>query len=508
MMLNLQNWIAVCRKATGQSRSASAGITHVTEYNSTGSDIRLQAVMNAAVDGIITITDRGIIESTNPAAEQLFGYSAAEMAGRNVSMLMPSPFREEHDGYLSEYVRTGERRIIGIGREVKARRKDGSLIPLYLSVSEVNFDGRRIYTGFLHDLRGLKQAEERATELGQILEGALNEIYVVDAETLSFLFVNRGALENTGYTAEEVSRLTPVAIQQDFQEDQFRRMTAPLIGQDQTVVQYETNHKRSDGTKYNALVRLQAAEWNERPALVAVVQDVSELRTAQQRLLQSERLAAIGQMVTGLAHESRNALQRARACIDLLTLDLDGQDEQLALTDKISRALSDLQRNYEEVQNYAAPIVLERRHVDLNSLWEKIWSDLAAVRGDRDFKLVIQSGYVPPRLSLDEHRMGQLSRNIMENSLAACQDPGVIEVSYAPAELLDRPGVRISFTDNGPGFTVESAEQVFQPFYTTKQKGTGLGMAIASRIVEAHGGVIARGKPERGAEIIIELPVE
>ena len=480
----------------------------MAKHESSDSDARLQAVMNAAVDGIITITDRGIIESVNPAAEQLFGYSAGEVVGRNVNMLMPSPFREEHDSYLFEYARTGNRKIIGIGREVEARRKDGDLIPLYLSVSEVSFGGRRIYTGFLHDLRGLKQAEERSTELGLILEGALNEIYVIDAETLAFLFVNRGALENTGYTAEEIAVLSPVQIQEDFETGQFREMTAPLIGQDKTVVQYETNHKRSNGTTYNALVRLQAAEWNERPALVAVVQDVSELRTAQQRLLQSERLAAIGQMVTGLAHESRNALQRARACLDLLTLDLEGQDEQLVLTDKIRRALSDLQCNYEEVRNYAAPIVLERRRVDLNLLWKKIWSELAAARGERDFQLVIHSGNEPPQLSVDEHRMGQLCRNIMENSLAACEDPGVIEVRYDSPRLLERPGVRISFADNGPGFTEESAQHVFQPFYTTKQKGTGLGMAIASRIIEAHGGVIARGNVATGAEIIIELPAD
>lgn len=123
---------------------------------------RLRALLDAAVDAIITIDRHGLIESVNPATERLFGYRAEEMLGSNVSMLMPSPHRERHDGYLQRYLMTGERRIIGIGREVDARRKDGSLFPVDLTVTEFQVEGERMFTGLVRDISDRRAAEEAA----------------------------------------------------------------------------------------------------------------------------------------------------------------------------------------------------------------------------------------------------------------------------------------------------------------------------------------------------------
>jgi two-component system, sensor histidine kinase and response regulator len=124
------------------------------------SEARHRAILEAALDGIITIDERGRIEAVNPATERLFGYKASEMIGANVKMLMPSPYHEAHDGYLANYVRTGQRKIIGIGREVVGRRKDGSVFPMDLSIAEVNVGQRRLFTGMVHDVSDRKQAEE------------------------------------------------------------------------------------------------------------------------------------------------------------------------------------------------------------------------------------------------------------------------------------------------------------------------------------------------------------
>jgi PAS domain S-box-containing protein len=121
---------------------------------------RLQAILDTTVDGIITINELGIVESFNKAAERIFGYPASEVIGNNVKMLMPLPYREEHATYLDNYLRTGNRKIIGTGREVAGRRKDGSTFPLYLAVSEVWVGRRRIFTGILSDVTERKKAEE------------------------------------------------------------------------------------------------------------------------------------------------------------------------------------------------------------------------------------------------------------------------------------------------------------------------------------------------------------
>lgn len=130
------------------------------------SEERLRAILETAVEAILTIDERGVIESLNPAAEKTFGYKASEVVGKNVSILMPSPYREQHDTYLADYRRTGQRRIIGIGREVVARRKDGTVFPIDLSVSEVRLANRRMFTGFISDITERKQREKEILETG------------------------------------------------------------------------------------------------------------------------------------------------------------------------------------------------------------------------------------------------------------------------------------------------------------------------------------------------------
>lgn len=140
------------------------------------SEARLRAIVDTAVEAIITIDACGIIDAFNPAAERLFGYRAAEIIGRNVALLMPAPDREAHDGYLQHYLQTGERRIIGIGREVTARRRDGTVFPAELAVSEFTLGERRLFTGMVRDISARKQAEARQAQLLQEIEAANEEL--------------------------------------------------------------------------------------------------------------------------------------------------------------------------------------------------------------------------------------------------------------------------------------------------------------------------------------------
>ena len=150
---------------------------------------RLRAILDTAVDAIVTIEESGVIESVNPAAERAFGYTRDELIGRNVSMLMPSPYREEHDRHIERYLRTGKARIVGIGREVEAQRKDGTVFPADLAVSEVRLPGRRLFTGIIRDLTERREMEERARlrlesaahtarmlELGEMCSGIVHEV--------------------------------------------------------------------------------------------------------------------------------------------------------------------------------------------------------------------------------------------------------------------------------------------------------------------------------------------
>ncbi len=161
------------------------------------SEERLRSVVEAAVDGIIVIDAHGTIEAFNPGAMRLFGYTADEVRGKNVSMLMPEPYHSEHDGYMQHYLQTGEQRIIGIGREVIALRKDGSTFPVHLSVGEMTLGGERKFTGILHDLTSRVAMEERLRE--QAALARLGEMAAVIAhEVKNPLAAVRGAIQVIG----------------------------------------------------------------------------------------------------------------------------------------------------------------------------------------------------------------------------------------------------------------------------------------------------------------------
>lgn len=140
------------------------------------SEARMRAVFETAADGIVTIDERGCIERANPAAERMFGYTEAELSGRNVSLLMPSPDRERHDGYLRHYLATGCRRVIGQGREVYGLRKDGAIFPMELAVTEMRIAERRMFTGLLRDITVRRESERQSARLVQELRRANEEL--------------------------------------------------------------------------------------------------------------------------------------------------------------------------------------------------------------------------------------------------------------------------------------------------------------------------------------------
>ena len=237
-------------------------------------------------------------------------------------------------------------------------------------------------------------------------------------------------------------------------------------------------------------------------AVLAVGVDVSDLSVAQERALQAERLAAIGQTMTALAHESRNALQRIKAASEVLALEIEGNQDAKEDLNAIQRASSDLQKLLDEVRSYAAPIQLHATRTDLSEVWRRVWDDIAECRDGRSAELIETVNSGDAVLEVDSHRMEQVFRNLFENSLAACSDPVRIEVECHG----DDQFVELRCSDNGPGLNEEQQRKLFLPFFTTKHTGTGLGMSICQRIIEAHGGTINVLPAESGASFAIRLP--
>jgi len=357
----------------------------------------LQSILDNIPDAMVVINERGLIQSFSLAAERLFGLSAAEVLGKNVKILMPSPYREDHDGYIERYLRTGERRIIGIGRVVVGQRSDGSTFPMELAVGEMHVGEQRFFTGFIRDLTERQQTEARMQELQSELV--------------------------------HMSRLTAM------------------------------------GEMASAL----AHELNQPLAAIA------NYMKGSRRLLearQDQNLAPV-----------RDAMEKAA-------------DQALRAGDIIRR-----------LRDFVSRGEGERRVEDVKKLIEE-GSALALV-GAKDKGVRVRFSFAP-RLNYvlaDKVQVQQVLLNLVRNAIDAMETAPIRELDVATSPAPDNM-VEISVADTGAGIAPQIADQLFQPFITTKSQGMGVGLSISRTIVESHGGSITqRPNPGGGTIFIFTLPV-
>jgi signal transduction histidine kinase len=226
---------------------------------------------------------------------------------------------------------------------------------------------------------------------------------------------------------------------------------------------------------------------------------------ADEQLRHHTRLASIGQMVTGLAHESRNALQRSGACLEALLLEIEDRPLARQQALRIQSALDHLHILYEEVRNYAAPLRLDLEAVSLHDRVRQAWQSLRPLWRGAEIQVGCHKTPGPDvMVSADVHRLDQVLANLLENAIQAVGPSGTIECR------IERNGnmAKLSVLDSGPGISDANADRIFDPFFTTKPKGTGLGLAITRRIVDAHGGTISAGRsPLGGAALEVTFPL-
>lgn len=344
---------------------------------------RLHAIVESAVDGIIAIDAKGTIESANRAATEIFGYARDELVGSSVNMLMPSPYREEHDGYVERYLATHDPRIIGIGREVRGRRKDGSEFPLYLAVSEGRHGDEPIFTGIIRDLSDLRRAEERA----------------------------------------------------------------------------------------------QAAE----------------------------QLASLAVITAGIAHDIGTPMNVILGYADMLRDSLqDPKNKRRAevISEQVRRITDLLQT----LLNIARPRKMVRAPVQVEKVLDhalEFFREKLRVRG-----ITVERHYQPvPDLIGDRDRLEQMFLNFLVNAADAMNDGGKLSVAIRPA-----PGgeIEIVIQDSGHGIEPDAISRIFEPFYTSKErgKGTGLGLVVCRSIVLDHDGTLeVESDLGQGTRFRIRFPI-
>ena len=480
------------------SRDAEIAIRHSHE--------RLRRMVEELPAGAIAIEGEAVF--VNRATEEILGYSSDEIA--TIDDWFSLLYRERSDEVRQLYEAD---KLVGFPgrREIEVHCKSGEI----KTVEFAGYVDREGEIWVLHDVTERKKAEEavklRERQLSTLMSNLPGAAYrCLNDENWTMEFISDGCEQVCGHSAEEIINGSPTwadFMHPNDRERIWNEVQNGLAERRSFQFVYRIHHRRGEERFVWEQGQGVFASNGRLEAIEGFMTDITELEQTKQQLVQSERLAAMGKMLSALAHESRNALQRIQSGVEMLKFEFDEASESYEDLRRIAGAREDLQRLYDEMRSFAAPMNLQISDCNLSGIWKKAWTHLEPAWKPRDVRLIENTADADPVLPVDSFRLEQVFRNLLENSLAACSDPVHIEIECVNSDIEGEPGVCVLLRDNGPGLSGEQKSRVFEAFFTTKHKGSGLGMAIAKRIIEAHRGTIeVRNSSSGGAEFLLTIP--
>lgn len=269
---------------------------------------QLAGIIHSAMDGIITIDEDHRVVLFNAAAEQIFQCSADDAVGKPLDQFLPPSLREIHRDHIHHFSDSGEsNRRMNPYREVKGIRLDGEEFPLEASISQLERSGKKWFTVILRDITQRKVQEDHISRLGRILDGSINEVYVFDGQSLVFTLANLAARDNTGFSMEELSRMTPLDLKVEMTNEAFEELIQPLKQGTRKKVDFQATHRRKNGTTYPVEVHLQYLSQDGKGLFVAIILDLTERVRTQHQLEETQRtLSTLLTNLPGMVYRCRN----------------------------------------------------------------------------------------------------------------------------------------------------------------------------------------------------------
>jgi two-component system sensor kinase FixL len=493
---------------THRLRAAEAA-QRITAETASARAERLDAILKMTVDGIIVIDAEGRIEAFNRGAQDLFGYPEQEVLGRNVSILMPSPHHEQHDAYLERYLTTGEAKIIGVGREVTGRRRDGTMFPVHLSVGEMRIGGARKFTGMLRDLTKRVRLEgalgESEARWRAVVDSAVDGIIVIDSHGTVEAF-NRAAERLFGYGAEEViGRNVEMLMPSPYREEHDGYLARYLATGRAKIIGLgrEVQGRRKDGTMFPLHLSVGEITIEGERRFTGILHDLSGRVQMESQLREQAALARLGEMAAVIAHEVKNPLAGIRGAMQVFGGRIAPSSADAQVLKEIVARIDSLDQMMKDMLLFARPPKPKRAPTDVVTLVRATAALLDRDPALHDVDIEIEGA--APSVSADPDMLRIVFQNLLINSAHAMQGRGRIRVAVDSIEA----ECRIAFADGGPGIPAEVRDKIFTPFFTTKSRGSGLGLPTAKRLIEAHNGEIAvECPPDGGTEVVIRLPIE
>ncbi len=527
-------FVSVVKDITGRKQTEAKLLSGEAQY---------RAIYDSAVEAIAVIDARGNIQSVNPAVQHVFGYTAEEMIGRNVAMLMPAPTAHAHDGYLDHYRRTGERAIIGIGREVEGQRKDGSIFPLDLSVAEWRSDGETFFTGIMRDITARKTAERALAEAEARYRLTQEAVRAGNWETDLASFqttLSRESMRLFGFSGE--------------QDGRFERGELSAIADRADGARARAQFERAvaDGRRFESIMRIPLADGSSRwiqmigqtqydaagkpVRMTGLNIDITDRQHAEQALRESEerlrslqnefahlsRVNELGELAAAIAHEINQPLTAITNYMNVghfaLSMIGKGGDaagpalvEALEVTDLAAEQAVRAGEIVRRLRAFVAKGTGSRRAerideiVDTAMALSLVDAQLAGIIVDR------HRGAAGAMVEVEAIQVQQVLVNLLRNAIDALvqvPDSDVRQLTITTRLVEAGTFVEVMVRDTGPGILPEVMARLFEPFVTSKAGGMGMGLSLSRRLIEAHGGAIEVGSATgQGATFRFTLPL-
>jgi PAS domain S-box-containing protein len=488
------------------------------------SEERYRSVVDAAIDVIITIDEHSRIEFTNPAVERVFGYTASELVGHDLTTLMPTALRDRHSTGIAHYVATAEKRIEWHGVALTGLHKDGREIPIEVSFGESYVGGRHLFTGILRDMRERRLAAEALEASEERMRFAMEAARV---GTWQFDFATGEGRWSA--THEKLHGLAPGSF--GGTDEAFQRQIHP---QDLPAVVEALDAATRNHTDSNILYRTiwpdGTTHWisgvgrtfyddDGIPVRAAGIGlDSTERRALEEQFRQSQKMEAVGQLAGGVAHDFNNILTAIHGYASLLTEGLASESLHQHDVLEVLRAAERGASLTRQLLAFSRQQVLAPRVLDLSESLKAIMPMVKRLIGE-DIKVVVRPQSGLGHIKADPGQIEQVVLNLALNARDAMPEGGTLRlelqdvvVDGSNERLLGlAPGdyVRLSVIDTGVGMDAATVSRVFEPFFSTKPqgKGTGLGLATVYGVVKQSGGSVhVNSELGRGSTFQIYLP--
>jgi PAS domain S-box-containing protein len=474
------------------------------------SRVRYESVLAGMLDPVITIDATGIIQDANESCAHVLGYPPDELIGRNVKILLPEPYRSEHDDYLERYRRTGHTHILGRTREFPVLRKGGAQIECELSVSRIDIAGQEpLFCGSFRDITDRKAMQRALAESEHRFRAIFDQEYqfvgLLSPEGI-LLEANRTSLDAVGIErADVIGRPfwdTPWWAHSKVERERVQQAVRDAANG--TFVRFETTHARRGGGVLHVDFSLKPVrdQQGEIALLLPEGRDITDFKLSQQRETAMMRaFADIGESASILAHEIKNPITAVNLALRAVAKHL-GEDESAVLSELVER-MRKLEKLMRRTLSLARPLELSTTASAPGDLLENAIELLKPHLQETEIEVESSVAEGCAMVAVDRDLFEEVLTNLIRNSIEAMQPGGRIRIAAEAA----KEGVMIRVEDDGPGIPEHILSTLFKPFVTTKSDGTGLGLAIARKIVEAHGGTLeAADSPLGGARFNLFLP--